>query len=274
MAFTGIGGEGGFGGFGGIPGIGAGGGLNLDVGGGFGLPGLGALGGGGGLPGWAGWNGPYIPSTPLGALGGIKGDLIIPIVAIGVALFILILIVLAVKYALAWKLSLLEDLAGPKKWRRDMGTGPAPHLDDNRMMELARVAMSAIYSESCTKRMLCEIGTYARDTKELPALLRVMEPVVPTDYVASVELIRSSAEGSFECAKQFPCGDGRDQKVQTQDQPGITTPTGQQQQPQPPQQTPRPTLLQGIQINASDTNEIRPKVNAPRKIGKFRRGLL
>lgn len=242
---------GGFGGIGGFPGVGGGAGLNLDVGGGFGLPGAGLL---GGIPGWSGWNGPYIPSTPLGALGGIKGDLIVPIVVVGVALFLLLLIVLVVKAALAWKLSLLADLAdGPKKWRRDAGTAAAPQLDDDRMIELARVVMSAIYSESCTRRMLCEIGSYARETKELTSLLRVVEPMVPSDYIPSVEIIRSSAEGSFECAKQFPCGDAN-----IQGQPGKNS----TQQPQPAQPI-------GIQIqNATETNEIRPS-----KPTKFRRAI-
>lgn len=85
-----------------------------------------------------------------------------PIVAIGVALFLLVLIVMAVKYALAWKLSVLDDLSGSKKWRRDIGSAAAPQLEDDYMIQLAKVVTSAIYSGSCSDRMICEVGAFAR----------------------------------------------------------------------------------------------------------------
>lgn len=60
---------GGIGGVGGFPGLGFQKNLNLDVGGGFGIPGIGGL---GSFPGFGG--GSYVPITPLGAMGGIKGE--------------------------------------------------------------------------------------------------------------------------------------------------------------------------------------------------------
>lgn len=86
-----------------------------------------------------------------------------PMVAIGVALFLLVLIVLAVKYALAWKLSVLEDIAGgPKKWKREAGSAAAPQLEEDYMIQLAKIVTSAIYSGSCSDRMICEVGAFAR----------------------------------------------------------------------------------------------------------------
>lgn len=184
------------GGFG-FPGIGKS--FNLDVGGGFGFPGFGGGYGGG-------YGGPYVPVTPLGSLWGFKGkllesyfifsysltekkrhlnwnfhltifsfslgDLIVPIVAIGVAIFILLLIVLAVKYALAWKLEVLDDLAGNKNKGFLRRSAPAEHLEDSSLNQLADMVAAAVYSEGCSKRILCQLGTYAREGKQYPSLLK------------------------------------------------------------------------------------------------------
>jgi hypothetical protein len=89
--------------------------------------------------------------------------LIVPIVAIGVALFLLVLIVLAVKFALAWKVGVLEDLTGARRFRRDAGSAKAaPQLEDDYMIQLAKVVTSAIYSGSCSDRMICEVGALTR----------------------------------------------------------------------------------------------------------------
>jgi len=183
---------------GGFPGLGFGKSFNFDVGGGYGLPGLG-LGGGG-------WGAPYVPVTPLGGLWGFKGDLIVPMVAIGVAIFILLLIVLAVKYALAWKLQVLDDLGGGKKWRREAGSAPAEHLEDNNLNKLADIVSAAIYSEGCSRRILCEIGSYAKNGRQYPSLIRLLELVVPEEYHESFLIVRKSAEGDFNCAEDYPCG--------------------------------------------------------------------
>jgi len=184
----------------GFPGFGKS--FNLDVGAGYGLPGGGFF--GGGFPGWAS---PYVPVTPLGGLWGFKGDLLVPIVAIGVAIFILVLIVLAVKYALAWKLEVLDDLAGNKKWKRDAGDAPAVQLQDSHLNKLADIVAAAVYSEGCSRRILCEIGTYARDGKQYSSLVRLMELVVPEEYQGSFTVVRQSAEGQFDCSDHYPCGD-------------------------------------------------------------------
>jgi len=262
----------------GIPG-GVGGNLNVDVGGGFGggFPGL--L--GGGFPGWGG--SPYIPITPLGALGGIKGDLLVPIVAIGVALFLLVIIVLAVKMALAWKLSVLDDLTnGPKKWRRDIGSGAAPQLDNDYMIQLAKVVTSAIYSGSCSDRMICEVGAFARgNADQLDSIVRLVESFIPASYHSSLDILRTSAKGTFDCGQQYQCGSGSSSSKHEQDQPGSSNstipaasspanPQQQQQQQQQPQQQqqqpPRPTGLFGI-----NANEI--KQGAQVKPNKFKRNI-
>ncbi|CAL8129542.1 unnamed protein product [Orchesella dallaii] len=211
----------------GLPGFGKH--FNLDVGGGFGLPGGGG-GIGGGFPGWS----PYVPVTPLGGLWGFKGDLIVPIVAIGVAIFIFILIVLAVKYALAWKLEVLDDIAGNKKWKREAGDAPAVHLQDNNLNKLADIVAAAVYSEGCSRRILCEIGTYAREGKQYPSLLRLMELVVPEDYQGSFSVVRESAEGAFHCADNYPCGDNKKSQPQNPADNEINdTPIDNQTKPVP-----------------------------------------
>jgi len=171
--------------------------FSLDTGFDFG-PGAGFGGGGFGGP-------SYVPVTPLGSLEAFKGDLLVPIIAVGVALFILIIIVLAVKYALAWKLDVLD---GKGKWKRS--TAPAEHLEDDSMSQLANIVLSAIHSQSCTHRLLCEIGVYARDRQELPNVLRIAESFVPTGLQESLKLVRESAESSYDCRKLYPCGQADD----------------------------------------------------------------
>jgi len=280
MAFQAGAEPGAFGGAGLFPGGGVGGGLNVDVngGGGFGLPGLGLL--GGGVPGFGGWGGPYVPMTPLGALGGIKGDLIVPIVAIGVALFLLVLIVLAVKMALAWKLSVLEDLAGgSKKWRREVGSAPAPQLEEDYMVQLAKVVASAIYSGSCSDRMICEVGAFARGNAQMvKGLISMVDSYVPDSYHSYLDILKASAEGSFDCGQKYQCNPQQGQPGQQPQQalekrePLEKVVAGPSVTPQPPTvpqpqgiqpQTPRP-MIKDL-FNASNTNEVR------QKLGKFRR---
>lgn len=101
----------------------------------------------------------------------VSGDLIVPIVAIGVAIFILLLIFFAVKYALAWKISAFDELAG-NKFRRDIGDVPAEHLADDNLNRLADIVSAAIYSEGCSRRILCEIGAYTRGGPQYSSLIR------------------------------------------------------------------------------------------------------
>jgi hypothetical protein len=160
-----------------FPGLGGGFGkslnMDLDMGangglfGGAGIPLPFGLGGGGGpfggIPFGGGWGGvPYVPVTPLGALGGFKGDLLVPIVAVGVGLFLLILVVMAVKAALAWKVSLISDLANKKKMRRDIGAGGPP--EEDQLNRLADTVLTAIRSQVCAQNMICQVGTYVRST--------------------------------------------------------------------------------------------------------------
>lgn len=87
------------------------------------------------------------------------GDLIVPIVAIGFAIFIFILIVLAVKYALAWKLEVLEGLAGAKG-QVFTRSAPAPHLQDEHLNTLAQTVTGAIDSE----------GPYVKNASSVPVV--------------------------------------------------------------------------------------------------------
>jgi len=210
----------GLGGLGGLGGPGFGGfgkSLNLDIVGGGGFPGF-----GGGFPGFGGgfpgFGAPYVPVTPLGGLLSFNGDLVVPIVAIGVAIFIFIMIVLAVKYALAWKLEVLDDLTGSKglKFRRAVGDAPAEHLTDHNLNQLADIVAAAIYSEGCSRRILCEMGSFARQAKQTTSLLKLMELVVPKDYQGSFQIVTDAAEGNFECALKYPCGDVNYQRKQAQ----------------------------------------------------------
>jgi len=203
-----VGGVGGFG----IPGIGAGIGknLNVDIGGGLfgGLPLGGIFGGfGGGVP--------YVPVTPLGALAGFKGDLVVPIVIIGTAIFLLLIVVLAVKFALAFKLSLLKS----GKFRRDtadntMGGG-LPQEDE--LNSLAHMVLTAIQTQSCAQNMICELGILARERQGLASLLRILQTLVPTVLQGPLTILRDSAEGSFKCEVKYPCG-GQSQSQQPEQQ--------------------------------------------------------
>jgi len=247
---------GGFGG--GFPGLGFGKSFNFDVGAGF--PGF----FGGGFPGGlGGFGGPYVPVTPLGGLWGFKGDLIVPIVAIGVAIFILLLIVLAVKYALAWKLQVLDDLGGAKKWRREAGTAPAEHLEDNNLNRLADIVSAAIYSEGCSRRILCEIGSYAGNGQQYSSLIRLLELVVPEEYHESFLIVRQSAEGHFNCAEQYPCG-GTEWKQNAPSQNEIDV-TGNSTKPVISNQT-----QSTVPTQSSSATGTTP---APSVFGKFKRAV-
>jgi len=201
--------------------VNAGGGL----GGGFGglggqLPGVPPVGGDvplaggfGGIPFGGGWGGvPYVPVTPLGALEGFKGDLIFPIVAVGVAIFILIIIVLAVKAALAWKLSLVSGLANKKFMRDTVAAGGPPQED--QLNQLANVVLNAIQSQTCAQNIICQVGSYARSQQGLSSLLRVLEAMVPSSVQEPLVILRSSAEGNFNCNAKYKCGDGPQAKAQ------------------------------------------------------------
>jgi len=102
----------------------------------------------------------------------------------------------------------LDDLGGGKagKWRRDAGSAPAEQLQDNNLNRLADIVSAAIYSEGCSRRILCEIGSYARDGQQYPSLIRLLELVVPEEYHESFLIVRQAAEGQFTCAENYPCG--------------------------------------------------------------------
>jgi len=247
----------------GFPGAGFGKSFNFDAGGGFGLPALPGI-FGGGIP---GWGAPYLPVTPLGGLWGFKGDLIVPMVAIGVAIFILLLIVLAVKYALAWKLSVLDDLAGgAKRLRREAGTAPAEHLEDNNLNKLADIVSAAIYSEGCSRRILCEIGSYAKNGQQYPSLIRLLELVVPEEYHESFLIVRQSAEGNFKCAEQFPCG-GTEWNNKDETNVVDVTGDGKASKPVASNQT---TTIPAVTTNSSSTGTTTP---VPNVFGKFKRAM-
>jgi hypothetical protein len=266
---------GGFGGFGGFPGFG--GGLNVDVagGGGLGLPGLGLLGGG-----FPGWGTPYIPYTPLGALEGLKGDLLVPMATIGVAVFLLVIIVIAVKAALAWKLSVLQDIAsGPKKWRRDdAASAAAPQLQPDYMKQLTKIVTSAIYSGGCNERMICEAGVLARgNAGQLDWVNRIVGSYIPAVYKSYLDTLLTSAKGNFDCAQQYPCNKVEGSVVADQGPQSVkifrsvpsTTPLPHDSHYKQPQ-TPRPKIKDLYGVNANSTNAIKND-NPKLKLGKFRR---
>jgi len=229
-AFPGYG-AGGLGGLAGLfPGLGAGLGksFNLDVGGGIGGGlgglGLGGLGGMGGVP--------YVPVTPLGGYWGFKGDLLVPIVAVGFALFILVVIVLAIKAALAWKLDLLagKKAGGGKFFRRDASETTeqmgAKHPEENQLNELAHMVLTAIQSQTCAQKVVCDIGTYARERDGLANLLRILESMVPQSMAGPLSILRTSAEGKFDCTDKYPCGPDNNSKPKTEDASKESKPNG------------------------------------------------
>lgn len=204
---------------------GFGGGLGFDASAAAGL--LGGLGGLGGPWGGAGGYTPYIPVTPLGALESYKGDLIYPIVAVGVALFILLIIVLAVKAALAWKLSLLDDLTG--RARRDVTSNAnaiPPSQNDEQMNWLTKTIMTALENENCSQKVVCLMGSYAKGTS-VPSYMTWLESYMAEDYRDSFDLFKKSAEGTLDCSR-YKCG-GLSSKIPTfTSQTNNTVPTTQQ----------------------------------------------
>jgi len=221
---------------GGVPGLGLGFGKSLNFGFDAGL--------GGGYPFLGGLGGvPYVPVTPLGALWGFKGDLLVPIIIIGVAIFLLVVILLAIKAALAWKIDFLSGLKGGKGgiFRRavedDMQNHGAPHAEENQLNELAHMVLSAIQSQSCAQKVVCEIGTYARERDGLSSLLRILESMVPSSMSDPLKILRTSAEGNFDCADKYPCGnDAKDSNSTTSSATNhkvLTEPLKKQSQQQP-----------------------------------------
>jgi len=205
---NGYAGPAGYAGFGGPGAFGLDGGLGGGLGGGFGGPGIGGFGG----P-WA----PYVPVTPLGALAGVKGDLILPVVAVGVALFILLIIFLAVKAALAWKIDLLDSAVGAKRLRREVVATPPAH-DEEHMSQLASIVINALDSESCLDKIICSIGNYGKGAA-WPSYFAMMESMIPQQYRSSLTLLKSCADGSIQMEK-FRCGKSDDEHQQQQQQPG------------------------------------------------------
>jgi len=250
-------------------GAGLGGGLNIDAGGGLGFGAPGLL--GGVPPGWGGWSGPYIPVTPLGALEGFKGDLLVPVITIGVAIFLLVLIVMAVKYALAWKLSVLEDLGGSKKFLREAPTAAAPQLQDDYLIPLAKLVTDAIYSGSCSERMVCQVGAMARGNAEtVNALSTLVKSYLPSSFQSYLTNLKSSAEGTFDCSQRYPCG--HDQSGGSSTSTSTTTPAPTSSSSSTSQgTTPKPSFhdVMNNNNNSTSTNEVRPPLS---KIGRFRRG--
>jgi len=184
--------------------------FNLDIGGtgsfGAGFPWLGGLGG-------YGYGVPYIPSTPLGSYWGFKGDLIGPIIVVGIVLFLIIIVVLAIKAAFAWKIDLLTQSKGGKGnlFVRSAAADNIEHEgaqqpEESQLNALAHMVLTAIQSQTCAQKVVCDIGTYARSRDGLSNLLRILEGLVPTSMNTPLTILRDSAEGKYDCAEKYPCG--------------------------------------------------------------------
>jgi len=79
--------------------------------------------------------------------------------------------VLAIKAALAWKIGIIDDKI-TSKGSKFLRSAPAPQLEEDSLNSLANVVLSAINSEKCTQRLLCDLGSYARQREEMPSLMR------------------------------------------------------------------------------------------------------
>jgi len=195
-----------FGGAGLFPGLGGGFSKNieLDGGAGAGIPGggIGGFPGGVGSPGgFAGWGGPYVPVTPLGALGGIKGDLLIPIVVVGMAAFLLLVIVLAVKAALSWKMQMLNDVAGGgPRFARD--ASEAGTVDQTEVDRITTLFYNALTQNCWTQRMLCEVGKMGKDYVPMIEMVKV---VTPQSMIPVLDVVKDSAQSEEKCEHKFPC---------------------------------------------------------------------
>jgi len=240
----------------------SGAGMGAGMGMGMGLPGMGAFSGapwGGGGDGF-GWGAPYVPVTPLGGLWGLKGDLLLPIVGIGFAIFILILIVLAVKYALAWKMDLLSDITN-RRPMRDINPAADTAHDPDYINQLSAIVLPAIVSKGCNDRLMCELGSMAREREELPSLFKFLENLAPQYLHDPLSILRISAEKPIVCAEVYPCPDAHEDEQSNEINPNSknsTSPSApsvdpnmaQADQPQLPstqqQQQTSPKFLQGL----------------------------
>jgi len=164
----------------------------------LGLGGPGGLFGGGLFPGWS----PYVPVTPLGGYEAFKGDLLYPMIGVGVAIFILIIIVLAVKAALVWKVELLESVFGMNKRVRSIDQPPAH--DQDQMSNLATIVMSALDNQRCLEKIVCTVGSYGQGSS-WPTWFSMMESLVSEDYRHSLSVLKSCAEGTSKM-EDYTCG--------------------------------------------------------------------
>jgi len=237
-------------------GMGPGMGMGMGPGGmgmGMGFPGMGAFSAPWGGDGF-GWGAPYVPVTPLGGLWGLKGDLLLPIVGIGFAIFILILIILAVRYALAWKLDLLSGISNTRLNLRDIDPTAETPLDTDYMNQLTAIVLPAIVSKGCNDRLMCELGSMARERQELPSLFKFLEDLAPQYLHDPLSILRISAEKPIVCATVYPCPDAHEDEHSNEIIPNNSNSSSssapsmaQADQPQiPTNQQTSPKFLQGL----------------------------
>jgi len=240
----------------------------MDPAGGGGFPAGGPFGAfttpgmGGGWGDGFGWGAPYVPVTPLGGLWGLKGDLLLPIIGVGFAIFILILIILAVKYALNWKMDALSDLSGVGHRYGRSTVDPVQQntvQDPDYINQLSAIILPAIVSKGCNDRLMCELGSMARERQELPALFKFLEDTVPNYLHDPMAILRTSAEKPIECAKVYPCPDAHEDEQSNEIVKNPASPSAptqqvdpnmqgdQAQQQQQQQQATSPKFLQGLQ---------------------------
>jgi len=243
-------------------GMGMGGGMGM----GMGLPGMGPFTGGpwgGGGDGF-GWGAPYVPVTPLGGLWGLKGDLLLPIVGVGFAIFILILIVLAVKYALAWKLDLLSDITNHRPMR-DINPAAETAHDPDYINQLSAIVLPAIVSKGCNDRLMCELGSMARERQELPSLFKFLESLAPQYLHDPLSILRISAEKPIVCAQVYPCPDAHEDEQSNEINPAnSTSPLGAASAP-----SVNPNMAQADQPQLPSTQQQQQQQTSP----KFLQGL-
>ncbi|KAK2713911.1 uncharacterized protein LOC136040903 [Artemia franciscana] len=144
----------------------------------------------------------YEPQSTIGSLGGFKGDLLYPVFTVGFFIFGVIVVVKMVLFfinAIKGKLGLVE-LHG-----RSSRSGRAME-DKNGLEELNRltaVVMSALNTDECLKRTLCEAGRISKkfDDNNLSVLSSVIGKMAPKSVNDNLKIFNDGDK----CEK-FKCG--------------------------------------------------------------------
>lgn len=147
----------------------------------------------------------YVAQTPLGAIKGVIGDLIVPIIIVGVVIFAILGVVWLFAVLFNFKLDLLNQLFGGSSSSSTRPKRAADTLND-QINQLTNVVLSAISSGQCMERILCESGLMFSSNKDLSTkIFGAVEKLVPADAQASLKVLSDAAQGLTKSCEKYVC---------------------------------------------------------------------